>query len=415
MNSAIIVRASILAATLSLRVVVLGDNSNDDGEEEKDMPIILTLVFLGVAVNVVSIYLIWHIRTAYIVGPAFVTEKNLSSKDNVNMIKDKVVLITGSNAGIGKETAIQLLLLGASKVIFACRNEERAKAAIKDVIAQVVQRRKKRFSVDTSESKEENLEDRCVFLQMDLSNFSSIRKAVKEFLDMGLPLHVLINNAGIMMGERKENADGYELTMASNHLGHFLLTNLLLPKLRETTQKMKKEESPSYQKQSKSQLEGINDKARVINVSSSTYALSSKIDLDDIFCEKTRKYSLFGQYSQTKLANILFTAELDRRETNDEICYVSLHPGLVRTDVTRNMQWWLRFGDQLFGFIIMSFQKYPEAGAFTSVYCAASPDVLSLSGGYFVNSEIQDLEKCAIDPEGAKKLWELSEKLVRLN
>lgn len=331
MNSAIIVRASILAATLSLRVVVLGDNSNDDGEEEKDIPIILTLVFLGVAVNVVSMYLIWHIRTAYIVGPAFVTEKNLSSKDNVNMIKDKVVLITGSNAGIGKETAIQLLLLGASKVIFACRNEERAKAAIKDVIAQVVQIRKKRFSIDTSESKEENYEDRCVFLQMDLSNFSSIRKAVKEFLDMGLPLHVLINNAGIMMGERKENADGYELTMASNHLGHFLLTNLLLQKLRETTQKMKEEESPSYQKQSKSQLEGINDKARVINVSSSTYALSSKIDLDDIFCEKTRKYSLFGQYSQTKLANILFTAELDRRETNDEICYVSLHPGLVRT------------------------------------------------------------------------------------
>mmetsp|Transcript_65396 Transcript_65396/g.76845 ORF Transcript_65396/g.76845 Transcript_65396/m.76845 type:complete len:209 (-) Transcript_65396:109-735(-) len=204
-----------------------------------------------------------------------------------------------------------------------------------------------------------------------------------------------------MMNKRKESVDGYELVMAANYVGHFLLTKLLLRKLRETGK------------------ESNGSKARVLNISSAIYSISKKIDLDDLFCER-KPYGLFTQYSQSKLANILFTTELRRREEQNDglVDAYCIHPGMVRTNVVKNLGNFLRYGDDFFGpFVVAPMQKTPEAGAYTSVYCAvASKDMLqneqTCNTMYFVNSQMQPLKLCAQDDEGAKKLWELTEKVV---
>jgi NAD(P)-dependent dehydrogenase (short-subunit alcohol dehydrogenase family) len=174
-----------------------------------------------------------------------------------------------------------------------------------------------------------------------------------------------------MLGNHQTSVDGYELTMASNHLGHFLLTQLLIPFLRRSKD------------------------PRIIQVTSSTYVLANKgIDLEDLFCTRgRRKYTLFGQYAQSKLANILFSLEFHRRElqhphTHPHIAIFNVHPGLVRTDVVRNMPWYLKYPNTVFGFVLALLQKTPEAGAYTSTYCATSPGLQEKSGCYFVNSTV---------------------------
>jgi len=286
-----------------------------------------------------------------------------------------VVMITGANAGIGKETTRQLISLGAT-VIMACRSEEKAKEAIDDI--------------------KETTSGRMIFLEMDLSSLSSIRRAVDNFCSMNLPLHVLINNAGVMMGQHKKTIDGYEMAMQCNHLGHFLLTSLLLPKLR------------------------LHEDARVVTVSSSTYQLAKNIELDDLNCER-RNYQLFGQYAQSKLANILFSLELTQRENalaqkenRSGVACHCLHPGLVRTNIVKNMPWALKVGHEAFGFVLRLLQKTPSAGAYTSVWCAASDDLKRKSGKYYVNSRETVLRGVANDEEIASKLWELSSKLVKV-
>jgi len=278
-------------------------------------------------------------------------------------MKGKVVLITGANTGIGKETAKQLLELGCT-VFLACRSESKARAAMQDISSTVA-----------------GAETRMHFLPLDLADLASVRAAAEAFERTGPSLDVLVNNAGVMMGERRGSAQGDEMTMQCNHLGHFLLTLLLLPRLRRSG-------------------------GRVITVTSSTYTLSKRILLEDLQCER-RLYSLFGQYSQSKLASILFAYELSRREPS--IQSIAIHPGLVRTDVVRNMPFWLRFSNQCFGFVLSSLQKTPEAGAYTSVYCSAKH---GLTGLYYVNSREADLRPCATNPDDALRLWTLSEDLV---
>jgi Dehydrogenases with different specificities (related to short-chain alcohol dehydrogenases) len=209
-----------------------------------------------------------------------------------------------------------------------------------------------------------------------------------------------------MMGTRKENKDGHELTMACNHLGHFLLTCLLLDKLRA------------------SEYGG-----RVIVVTSSTYVLAKDgIDLDDLHCRK-KKYTMFGQYAQSKLANILMGKELARREQTQKpqlqpkddmdksppvVAVHMVHPGLVRTDVVRNMPWYLKYPNMVFSLVLMTLQKSPEAGAYTSVYCALDESLRGRSGEYFSNSRACPTNIHAKDEEKAKLLWEKSCELVGL-
>jgi NAD(P)-dependent dehydrogenase (short-subunit alcohol dehydrogenase family) len=223
---------------------------------------------------VASIILIVRTRKIYITGPK-------PSLDNT--ARNKVIMITGANTGIGKETAKQLLTAGAT-VIMACRSESRAREAMKDILSALAGTDSGETTTLLSPRK------RLLFLQCDVSDYNSVRQAVASFENLKLPLDVLVNNAGIMMGTRKENTANHELTMACNHLGHFLLTNLLLGELQKS-----------------------ND-ARVIVVTSSTYVLANKgIDLEDLNCEK-RKYTMFSQYAQSKLANILMGKELAKRE-----------------------------------------------------------------------------------------------------
>jgi NAD(P)-dependent dehydrogenase (short-subunit alcohol dehydrogenase family) len=161
----------------------------------------------------------------------------------------------------------------------------------------------------------------------------------------------------------------------------------------------------------------VDGPARIVVLTSSTYALAASqggIDLDDLQCHNKR-YTMFGQYAQSKLANILFVRELARREEERRVRAFAVHPGLVRTDVVRNMPWYLRYPNAVFGFAVAAFQKTPAAGAWTTVYCATSDDVLNdPSGSYYANSRRMAVEDFANDGEAALKLWQLSEELVGL-
>jgi NAD(P)-dependent dehydrogenase (short-subunit alcohol dehydrogenase family) len=174
-----------------------------------------------------------------------------------------------------------------------------------------------------------------------------------------------------MMGEKRTTKDGYELMMQANHLGHFLLSCLL--------------------------LENQKQECRVITVSSSTYGLAKNgFDFDDMFCDASRNYTLFSQYAQTKLANILFAKELAKRHPNVQSWAV--HPGLVRTDVVRNMPWYLYYPNIIFAVAIAALQKQPKQGAYTSVWCAAS-DPPPANGTYLVNCKVHETNRHAKSSE----------------
>mmetsp|Transcript_17396 Transcript_17396/g.38474 ORF Transcript_17396/g.38474 Transcript_17396/m.38474 type:complete len:423 (+) Transcript_17396:138-1406(+) len=319
---------------------------------------------------VISAWLVKRTRQIYIQGPR--AELAEGSPDG------RVVLITGCNTGIGYETAKQLYDAGAT-IVLGCRSKSRAMEAM--------------YSIIESTSCMKPDRKRLIFLQIDVSDLSSVRLAAKTFKDMSLPLHTLVLNAGIMMSEQRESVDGFELMMACNHLGHFLLTSLLMPLLQAA------------------------DDARVIVLTSSTYTLAKPggIDLNDMQCRK-RKYTMFSQYAQTKLANILFVKELARREqkrfATSEVKAYAVHPGLVRTDVVRNMPWYLYYPNIIFGFAVATLQKTSEAGAWTSVWCATSAELGTESGNYYANSRQEKVDDVANDDVAASRLWELSEKLV---
>ncbi len=354
--------------------------------------------------TLVSIVLVIRTRKIYVSGPK-------PAADSVaEHAKDKVIMITGSNTGIGKETAKQLLAAGAT-VIMACRSESRAKDAMEDIFHFIEKNDKKKHASEAStliNNNSKSPRERLFFVQCDVSDYSSVRKSVKAFQDMKLPLHVLINNAGLMMGTRKENnaQNRHELMMSANYLGHFLLTNLLLPILQRNN-------------------------GRVVVVTSSTYALANDgIDLEDLNCEE-RKYTMFSQYAQSKLANILMGKELDRREkerfkieseqqtsgkeTTKPVKVYNVHPGLVRTDVVRNMPWYLKYPNMLAALILMALQKAPEAGAYTNVYCATSQNLEDQSGQYFSNSQVFETNEFANDMDKAKALWDISCQMVGLS
>jgi len=291
-------------------------------------------------------------------------------------MRGKVVIVTGANTGIGLETTRRLVKEGA-RVIMACRSEENALEAMEEIKEYYF---KRRLLIDDSQ---------LIFVPLDLADFASVRNAANTVLQMDLPsLDCLINNAGIMMGEKKLSKDGNELCMQANYLGHFLFTTMLLSKL---------EENPG---------------ARVLNITSSTYAIADKgMDFDDLMCEKTRKYTLFGQYAQSKLANILFTKELAKR--HDKLRSYAIHPGLVRTDVVRNMPAWLYYPNIVFGFIVASLQKMPVQGAYTSIWAACTNNPPA-NGSYLVNSKATTTNSFATNEAQAIKLWNLSEELVGL-
>ena len=364
-----------------------------------------------------SAHLIHRTRQRHVQGPHRTGAGALPPRS----LGGRVYLVTGANAGVGYETARQLHEAGAT-VVLGCRSEGRAREAMGRIRRSASSSGCDASDAERGDDGDDNDGDndndgrRLLFVRIDVSDLVSVREAARRFQSLSLPLHGLVLNAGIMMADRRESVDGHELTLAANHLGHFLLTNLLLPSMRTV------------------------DDPRVVALTSSTYRLAAPgIALDDLQCRQ-RPYTMFGQYAQTKLANILFVKELARREeqlrleavvekaeavasdavandANDDakstgtatVKAYAVHPGLVRTDVVRNMPWYLYYPNTIFGFAVAALQKTPEAGAWTTVFCATSADVLDESGSYYVNSRREPVEDFA-DDDKVSSSWDVCER-----
>lgn len=280
------------------------------------------------------------------------------------MLKNKICLITGANAGIGFETAKSLCAKGA-KSILVCRSEEKARDAIKRI--------KKEFPAAQVD-----------FAVADLSSQAQVRKLAEDIRNKHEKLDVLINNAGSWFSDFQLTEDQVERQWAINHLSPFLLTHLLVPAL----------------KQSKD--------PRIINVSSDSH-FHGKIHFDDVNLKNN--YHGLRAYAQSKLANVLFTFEFERRK-NSPIAINAVQPGLVKTDIGlkntisfHGLMWKLR---RLTG-------VSPEKGAATSIYLASSEEVRGISGKYWDKCMPKPASKKANDVEDAEKLWQLSEKMCGIN
>ncbi len=277
-------------------------------------------------------------------------------------MENKIILITGANSGIGKATATALAEMGAH-VVMMSRDMNRGEEARQEVMF-------------ISKSNQVDL------LQCDLASLSDVRRFSCDFIARYSRLDVLINNAGIYTEKRMETVDGYEYQIGVNHLGHFLLTRMLLD--------LMKKSSPS----------------RIINVASGAH-FGGKIDFADI--QSTRKYSGWKAYAQAKLANILFTYELAHRLEDTGVTANCLHPGFVNS----------RFGvnrstgkANLMMKLMKPFTIEPSAGAETSIYLAASPEVEGVTGKYFAKRKEKASSKASYDLVSAEKLWNLSEALT---
>lgn len=278
----------------------------------------------------------------------------------------KVAIVTGSNTGIGKETSKLLAEMGAH-VILACRNVKLGAEAVEDIKKAIGNKGK------------------LEVMELDLSSLQSVRQFAEEFKKKNLALNLLINNAGIMaLPKRETTKDGFEAQFGVNHLGHFLLTNLLIEPL--------KAGKPS----------------RVVNLSSIAHRRSG-INFDDLMSEKS--YSPWKVYGQSKTANILFTVEFQRRFAEHGVQAYAVHPGGVRSDLSRNLGFaWAQFLLQPVLWVIF---KSVWEGSQTSLYCAISPD--AGAGKYHKDCAVFPAEPWALDAGAAKKLWEVSEELVGLN
>ncbi|CAL1265551.1 unnamed protein product [Larinioides sclopetarius] len=278
----------------------------------------------------------------------------------------KTVIVTGGNAGIGKETALDLAARGA-KVVIGCRDTEKGKKAAEDIVRQVP-------------------EANIIVKHLDLASFSSIRKFSAEILKSEPHIHILINNAGIMMCPESKTEEGFEMQIGVNHLGHFLLTNLLLDRIKESAP------------------------ARIVNVASMAY-MFGKVSLDDINME--RRYNPVWAYGQSKLANILFTKELARKLEGTGVTTYCLHPGNVETDlyVYLNRKF-NRITGFLFNLINKLFFKSPKEGAHTTIYCAVDEKISNESGRYYIGCKSVEPMTKARDGAFAKKFWEFSEHLI---
>jgi len=388
--------------------------------------------------------------------------------DEGTPLDGKVFIVTGSNTGIGYQTAAELAYMGAT-VIMACRTPEKANAAREQIL-------RGRCADWAGTGKGDPVPpSKVMVLPLDLNSFKSVRSFVAAFKKLQLPLHGLINNAGLMTAERAETSpgSGMESVMTANHLSHFLLTNLLMPDLNATAhrelqalrmrkghedkggkctdQKIDKEKNKSNGNNGNNG----NDKAktvafvnatetetsaepvgptqeeidacysRVVNLASALHRSTTAFNFDDIMSEKN--YSLFGTYAQSKLANVLFTCELQDRidvqsagkPIDEQILVVanSIHPGCVRTEVTRNMSQVIQLGNDLSKPLMCWLQKTPREGCFSTVFAAISPEAVAADddglrgGAYYFHCQKADMG-AGVNSTDAKRLWKVSEAYV---
>jgi NAD(P)-dependent dehydrogenase (short-subunit alcohol dehydrogenase family) len=277
-------------------------------------------------------------------------------------MQGKVCLITGATGGIGLVTA-QVLAQQGAKVVLVSRSAEKCAA----VAAQI---------------KAATGNQDVTYIAGDLSRMSQVRGVAEQFLAGYDRLDVLVNNAGALFTTRQVTAEGYEMTMALNHLNYFYLTALLRDRLLASAP------------------------ARIVNVSSDAHKGGS-INFDDLM--STKKYSAFGAYAMSKLANVLFTYELARRLEDSGVTANALHPGFVASNFGRS-------NGGMMGAIMPVFQLFaisPDKGAETTIYLAASPEVAGVTGKYFAKKQAVKSSGASYDEAAQRRLWEMSEQLVQ--
>lgn len=277
----------------------------------------------------------------------------------------KVVLVTGANSGIGKVTALALAKLGA-RVLMGARNREKGEAALRDVQAA-------------------SGNPAVELVLGDVSSMVSVRAMAADVLSRAERLDVLVNNAGLILGDRRTSVDGYELTFATNHLGPFLLTNLLLERLKASAP------------------------ARIVNVASIAHMRAWRgMRFDDLQAE--RGYNSLETYGRSKLANILFARSLAKRLAGTGVTANALHPGAVATkfatdgDAPGLFQWFYENAQ----FTMLT----PERGATACIHLASSPKAEGITGKYFIGRKPAWSAPWARDDGAAARLWEVSEMLV---
>jgi retinol dehydrogenase 12 len=281
----------------------------------------------------------------------------------VSDLRGKTVLITGATNGIGRASARALARMGARLFLLA-RDPQRAEETRAEIVGET-----------------NGAEVRILIA--DLSLQSEIRRAAAEFLATESPLHVLLNNAGVVQLSRSETRDGIETTFAVNHLAYFLLTNLLLARIRDSAP------------------------ARIVNVASDAHRMGGPLDFDDLGAAK--RYSGMGVYGRSKLANVLFTRELARRLEGSGVTVNALHPGAVRTGLGQNNDAPIL---KLITTLVRPFFRSPERGAETSIWACSAPELEGVTGRYFGDRRETKPHANALDDEAARRLWDASEKLV---
>jgi retinol dehydrogenase 12 len=269
-------------------------------------------------------------------------------------VSGRTVLVTGGNTGIGLATALAMAREGW-RVYVACRSERKGAAAVASIQAATGN-------------------DAVFLLLVDLADLSSVRDCATSFLEPYEPLHVLVNNAGVA-GRRGLTRQGFELMFGVNHLGHFLLTALLLERLTES--------APS----------------RVVTVSSDAHYNARGIDFDALR-RPARGITGLGEYAVSKLCNVLFSQELARRAEGTGVHAYALHPGVVASDIWRRVPWPVR------PLVTRNMLSVTE-GAATSLYCATSPSVASDSGLFYDKCALREASPVATPSLGAE-LWERS-------
>lgn len=275
-------------------------------------------------------------------------------------LRGRIALVTGANTGIGFVTARELARRGA-RVFIACRSAERAQQAADTIRAAVAAAR-----VDT--------------LQLDLGDLDSVRDCARSFLAHDLPLHLLVNNAGLA-GSRGSTRSGFELAFGVAHVGHFLLTQCLVERLVRSAP------------------------ARIVTVSSNAHFRSAAPDWEAVR-KPTRTRTGLPEYAVAKLANVLFSTELGRRLSGTGVITSSLHPGVVASDVWRSVPWPLR---PLIKLAMVS----PDDGAKTTLYCATSDEAAAQTGLYYDTCRARPPSVLARDAALAAELWRHSENWVR--
>jgi NAD(P)-dependent dehydrogenase (short-subunit alcohol dehydrogenase family) len=270
----------------------------------------------------------------------------------------RTFMVTGGNTGIGRATAAGLARRGG-RVYVATRSQEKGRRAVADIVAATGS-------------------DAVAFLPLDLADLASVRRCAEEFLALGEPLHVLINNAGVG-GQRGITKDGFELAFGVNHVGHFALTTALLDRLAASAP------------------------ARVVTVASDAHYQARGVDFEAVR-RPTASVTGMREYAVSKLCNVLFSQELARRVQGRGITTYALHPGVVASDIWRRVPWPIR---PLIKLRMIS----PEEGAKTSLYCATSGSVAAASGRFYDDSREREPSKVAT-PDLARALWEHSQAWV---